>query len=94
MKVLLNAKANPDRLSKYGLTPTQVSLSMGDKEIISMMLTAYRPNSRDRARQRKLEEKPFNGKENALREMIDYAEHFYAEHDRMWGPDTGYESLI
>jgi len=94
MEVLLNARANPDRLSKYGITPTEVSMSMGDRDIIKLLVTAYRPSERDKATMARLAAKPFSAKELAMKEMLEYAEEFYEEHDRMWGVNSGYESLI
>ena len=41
-----------------------------------------------------LENKIHDSKELAMKEMNEYSEAFYKEHDRMWGPNTGYISLI
>jgi len=94
LAVLLERKADPDRLNRYGATPTQISLAAGNREMIELLVTAYRPSEIQEARMNALRNKPFNAAERALQANIEYSEHFYEEHDRMWGPNSGYESLI
>ena len=85
LQFLLNARADPDRLTRYGLTPTVQSMTNGDREIISLLVTAWRPSDRDKARIANLARQPYSAKELALAEMAEYTEAFYKEHDRMWG---------
>jgi len=94
LKYLINAKANPDRLNRYGLTTTQTAMRIGDKDLITDLVLAYRPTLREQKRIELLSKPVHNTKDLAMVEMNEYSEAFYKEHDRMWGPNTGYESLI
>ena len=53
-----------------------------------------RPTEREKQRLEILNRKVYSSKELAMKEMNEYSEAFYKEHDRMWGPKTGYVSLI
>jgi len=55
---------------------------------------AYRPTERERKRIALLSKRVHNSKDLAMREMANYSEAFYKEHDRMWGPGTGYAYII
>lgn len=91
---LLKSKANPDRLNRFGITPTQVAMMSGDRQLIQMLVQAYRPSERDLQRIAALDNKSYNSRELAMKEQSEYSEAFYKEHDRMWGPYSGHTSII
>jgi len=96
LRMLLDLRANPDRLNRYKLTSTQMALGSGGKDVIELLVKAYRPNEREQHRMELYNRNKarFNARELAMAENTAYSEAFYAEHDRMWGPHTGYESLL
>merc|ERR1711959_673480 len=71
LAALLEAKADPDRLNRYGVTPTQVSMMAGDREMIKLLVTAYRPSETELLRMQVMQNKPFSAAEQALKANIE-----------------------
>ena len=65
-------------------------LTRGLRDVLELL----RPTEREKQRLEILNRKVYSSKELAMKEMNEYSEAFYKEHDRMWGPKTGYVSLI